>query len=465
MITISQEQHGLWSVPGLCELDPTLGQVVLNRTAFPEAAKEIFFRRGSAAQQLTKAIEKKSSAVLVVVGASSSKTQSIQESLQRVFSLVRKVQIFEVQGHADHQTIRNGIEAVHRTDPDHLIVIGGGTTLDVGKAIAGLAHQEGGEGITPFQTGERELNPDKVLPWIAVPTTSGTGSESTNNAVVELGEEKRSIRRIPPPAMIIADPCLTDSLPLSSTIISLVDAMAQSLEVITHAAATPAVQALSLAAFLNLVQGMQVLIQDEKDPSGEWVPSDKEGSSARITSAPAASKLTISPEIRTTLSWGSLLMGIAFAHAGLGLPHALVHFCMKFGLAHGQMVGILLVPGLAVQALSDGESALRLTSVEQAFINSAEENSLNLSFDHETTTSADLDFSKLLSWLEGSISKLFARVGLATSLQKAGLSAADLDWITAQEHALGASFGVPKRRATRDELRAVLQKAWSKQSS
>ncbi|HEY8344729.1 MAG TPA: iron-containing alcohol dehydrogenase, partial [Bacillota bacterium] len=432
------------------------------RTTFPKAAKEIFFGRGSAAQQLAKAVEKKSSDMLVVVGASSSKTQSIQECLQKIFQAARKVQIFEVQGHADQQTIRGGIEAVHRIDPDHLLVIGGGTTLDVGKAIAGLARQEGGEEITPFQTGERELNPDKVLPWIAVPTTSGTGSESTNNAVVELGEEKRSIRKIPPPAMIIADPCLTDSLPLSSTIISLVDAMAQSLEVITHAAATPAVQTLSLAAFLNLAQGMQALIQDEKNPPGERASSNKDGPSARIPSAPTASKLTISPEIRTTLSWGSLLMGIAFAHAGLGLPHALVHFCMKFGLAHGQMVGMLLVPGLAVQALSDGESALRLARVEQAFINSAEEISLNISFDQETTASADFYFSRLLGWLEGSITKLFTRVGLATSLQKAGLSAADLDWITAQEYALGASFGVPKRRATKDELRTVLQKAWSK---
>lgn len=443
MITLSRDQHGLWTVPGLCELDSASGRVVLNRTAFPKAAKEIFFGRGLAAQQLTKAVEKTSPDVLVIVGASSSKTQSIQESIQRVFQAVRKVQTFQVRGHADHHTIRGGIEAVHKINPGLLIVIGGGTTLDVGKAIAGLALQEGGEEITPFQTGERALNPDRVLPWIAVPTTSGTGSESTNNAVVELGDEKRSIRQIPPPAMIIADPSLTDSLPLSSTIISLVDAIAQSLEVITHAAATPVVQSLSLAAFLNLAQGMQALSQ--------------------IPPSPVTSKLAISPEIRTTLSWGSLLMGIAFAHAGLGLPHALVHFCMKFGLAHGHMVGILLVPGLAVQAYYDGESALRLARVEQAFINSAKENSLDISFDQETTISSDFDFGQLLSWLEGSIAKLFARVGLVTSLQKAGLSAADLDWITTQEYALGASFGVPKRRATKDELRAVLQKAWAKQ--
>lgn len=461
MFTLYRTQNGLWSAPGLCELDAATGQVVLNRTAFPRAAQEIFFGRGAGGQQLAKAIDKKTSAVLVVVGASSSKTPTIQESLQKLFQAVRTVQIFEVHGHADHQTIHNGIQAVHRIHADQLIVIGGGTTLDVGKAIAGLARQEGGEEITPFQTGEKKVDPDKVLPWIALPTTSGTGSESTNNAVVELGEEKRSIRQIPPPSTIIADPGFTDTLPLPATIISLVDAIAQSLEVITHAAATPAVQTISLAAFLNLIQGIQALCQEEKKPAEVWALAQM-GHAENRTPFAAVSPVPISQEMRTILSWGSLLMGIAFAHAGLGLPHALVHFCMKYGLAHGHMVGIMLAPGLAVQALYDGESALRLARVEQAFLNSARDDSLQIGFDQEVTPSANLEYGTLLGWLDASISKLFNRIGLATSLQKAGLSNADLDWITAQEYALGASFGIPKRRATREELRAVLQKAWLK---
>jgi len=167
MMALKQDQHGLWSVPGLCKLDSVSGQVVLNRTTFPKAAKEIFFGRGVSVKQLAKAVEKTSASALVVVGASSSKAPSIQESLQRIFQSVGKVRIFEVQGHADHQTIRSGIEALHQAQADHLIVIGGSTTLDAGKAIAGLARQEGGKEITPFQTGEKRLDPDKVLPWIA----------------------------------------------------------------------------------------------------------------------------------------------------------------------------------------------------------------------------------------------------------------------------------------------------------
>ena len=69
-------------------------------------------------------------------------------------------------------------------------------------------------------------------------------------------------------------------------------------------------------------------------------------------------------------------MGIAFAHAGLGLPHALVHFCMKYGLAHGHMVGILLAPGLTIQAQQDPATALRLARVEEAFFNPARKRQL-----------------------------------------------------------------------------------------
>jgi alcohol dehydrogenase class IV len=165
---------------------------------------------------------------------------------------------------------------------------------------------------------------------------------------VELGDEKRSIRHIPPPSVIMADPVFTDSLPLSYTVVSLVDAVVRSLEVITHAKASPEVQAVSLAAFLNLSQGLETLMSDEKnEPEGRAI-SRSGGSSGDNSVSPAASGIEITRHTRDVLSWGSLLMGIAFAHAGLDLPHALAHFCMKFGMSHGHMVGILLVPGLRV---------------------------------------------------------------------------------------------------------------------
>ncbi len=460
MITLSQDQLGLWSAPDLVKRDSYSGELFLDRTFFPEASERIVFGRGSGAKHLAYALDKLPSRVLAMVGASSSKSERIQEVLENISQTTSNVHIFQVQGRADHEAIRGGIEASHRIRANHVIAIGGGTTLDVAKAIAGLAYQGDGQDIAAFQTGKRTIDPKKSLPWIAVPTTSGTGSESTNNAVIELGDEKRSIRHIPPPSMIIADPALTDSLPLSYTIVSLVDALAQSLEVITHAKASPKVQAVALAAFLNLIEGMKVLMSDEGTELGTSTFSGVADGSGDNSVSPAAPRIKIAPHTRDVLSWGSLMMGIAFAHAGLGLPHALVHFCMKFGMSHGRMVGILLVPGLRVQARHNPATAVRLGRVEQALARSDKEHTLDLSFEEEAMDSSDSGSHRLLGWLEDSISKLFRQVGLATSLSQAGLSLADLDWIASKEHALGASFGIPRRQATKDELMDVLNQAF-----
>ncbi len=462
MLTLKQDQLGCWSVPDLVELDSSSGQLIIDRTILPQTAEQVVFGRGLAQQHLAKVITEMPSEALVVVGASSSKAPTIQTILAHLQSLSAKAHVFQVHGRADHQAIRSGIELLHKTHAQQVIVIGGGTTLDVGKAIAGLAAQEGGTEIAAFQRGEKKINPKATLPWIAVPTTSGTGSESTNNAVIELGEEKRSIRNIPPPAKIIADPSLTDSLPLSATVIALVDALAQSLEVITNAAATPEIQAVGIAAFLSLAQGLKALSSTEENipVNNRLAAETKHAGELNITSTSSIDGVAISPSIRDILSWGSLLMGIAFAHAGLGLPHALVHFCNKFGLAHGHMVGILLAPGLTIQAKQDPATALRLAQVEQAFASASQNTSIPLHFTEETKVPGNPESSRLLTWLDQSISELFTQVDLASSLQQAGLSPADLDWITDQEYALGASFAIPKRRATRDELRAILQKAW-----
>lgn len=460
MITLKQDQLGLWSVPDLIEPDPSSGRVVLDRAAFPEASKHIVFGRGLGVKHLGYALEKLPSGVLAVVGASSSKSQGIQEFLEKITQTASNAHIFQVQGHADHKTIRGGIETLHRVQADHLIVIGGGTTLDAGKAIAGLAYQEGGQDIAAFQTGKKTIDPKRALPWIAAPTTSGTGSESTNNAVVELDDEKRSIRQIPPPAMIIADPSFTDSLPLSYTIVSLVDALAQSLEVITDAKASPEVQAVSLAAFLNLTVGLKALVSEEGTEFERRALLGKNDHSGDKTTSSIASGIEITTQTRDALSWGSLLMGISFAHAGLGLPHALAHFCMKFGISHGHMVGILLAPGLQVQARHNPATALRLQRVEQALAILDKEHTLSLSFEEEAAIPSGLEPRELLRWLRDSISELFGQIGLPTSLSQAGLSLTDLNWIASEEHALGASFSIPKRRATKDELIEALKKAY-----
>ncbi|MBC7083715.1 MAG: iron-containing alcohol dehydrogenase [Firmicutes bacterium] len=571
-------------LPGLVELDAGSGGVRLDHTALPRAAERIVFGRGLGGRVVSEAVvglvDPSRAAVLLVVGVSSSKAPAVAalvDGLRRLAggTPALRVEICTVHGHADHDTVRAGIAAVKRSGAGLVVAIGGGTTIDVAKSVAALARQGDEEGadvavnvdvdvdVAAFHLGRRHVAAEKALPWVAVPTTSGTGSESTDNAVIELGDEKRSLRGIPAPRLIVADPALTDSLPLAPTVVAAVDALAQALEVLTNAGASPKVQEVALAAFATLARGIEDLYLvatrriggtgsdsgSSDDPAARsgpedlahpGQPSDRSGrrsfetapvirdadfqrgcggaaglsplnpaepdhpvepgppaelgetsqtsqrdrfgredhpprvnpspvASERPASAMSAASSTSAAEVaattRDTLCWGSLLMGIAFAHARLGLPHALVHFCNRFSLSHGNMVGMLLAPGLAVQA-RDPETARRLARAAQALDKvlrcrevPAPEGTAPESPISQTSVPGGSEL--LFRWLATRIAALFAATGLPHSLRAAGLTRADLDWIVARELESQPSFGTPARPATPGELKEVLERAFN----
>lgn len=416
---------GPWpQLPGLVEFDPSTHQVSIDRSALPRTSPLIYWGRGTGGRILPEAVCE--ARVLLIASRGAARTREGSVLLAR---LPEPRSTLLVSGHADHAAIRSGVAAVREAGATLVVGLGGGTALDVAKSVAALAGQEGEIDPAAYQLGERQVDETKALPWIALPTTSGTGSESTDNAVIELGAEKRSIRGLPPPSLIIADPALTDELPFESTAIAAVDALAQALEVLTNGAATSAVQQVALAAFAALARGIEDLILAAESTGEPPHPA---------TDRPVA----IESPTRDMLSWGSLLMGIAFAHARLGLPHALVHFCPRFGLRHGHMVGLLLGAGLAVQARGDRETEARLARAAQHLPTARSENA-----------------NELLSWVNDRISRLFARAGLPTSLAGAGLRSADLAWIMEHELAHRPHFGIPPRPAAPADLKAVLLQA------
>ncbi|MBP7868494.1 MAG: iron-containing alcohol dehydrogenase [Firmicutes bacterium] len=394
-------------------------EVIVDRIALPHAARAIWFGRGllgyveGARVRATLGSTERLQApkCLIVVGGQSSKAVPVADAIDRLEQVFAIGEMLQVSGRADHSAIRSGVNAARRAQADVVIAVGGGTTLDVGKAVSALAKHDNAEDVEGFQTGRRQINTAEALPWIAVPTTSGTGAESTNNAVIELGNERRSIRGIPPPKLIMADPALTDSLPFAPTAIAAVDALSQALEVLTSAHASPIVQSLSIEASVSLIRGIQSLIAAGAD---------------------------VEPSVRDTLSWGSLLMGVAFAHARLGIPHALVHYCARFGLAHGHMVGILLPSAMRVQARQPGVQE-RLSRLEWQLPEMV---------------------GGVLEWLDCSVPRLLAIAGLPTSLSDAHFGLEDLEWIVQAEMAHEPTFGIPEHRADRHELLDVLSGAF-----
>lgn len=222
------------------------------------------------------------------------------------------------------------IVARHRgTGVEAVVAIGGGSALDAGKAVAGLLcagtsvmdHLEGvGRGL-PYS--------GPALPLIAVPTTAGTGSEATRNAVLSEpgpGGFKKSFRDDRLVARVaVVDPDLLAGCPAEQLAANGMDAFTQLLESYVSSGASPFTDALAWS-------GLQAFQR------GFW----------RVMEG--------SPEGRPDLAYASLLSGITLAQAGLGSVHGLASPLGAFFPApHGVVCGTLLAEATALNIAALGE--------------------------------------------------------------------------------------------------------------
>ncbi len=156
-------------------------------------------------------------------------------------------QIFTVETEPEINTVQRGVDLVRETQVDIVIGFGGGSALDSAKAIAALATNPGDiyEYLEVIGKGKPLQNPS--LACIAVPTTAGTGSEVTRNAVLGVPERgvKISIRNdYLLPAVALVDPELTYSLPPEVTARTGLDAFTQLIEPYVSNQANPMTDAL-----------------------------------------------------------------------------------------------------------------------------------------------------------------------------------------------------------------------------
>ena len=190
-----------------------------------------------------------------------------------------------------------------------VLAVGGGSVLDAGKAIAAMLKENGS--VIDFLEGVGKRTPSgESVPVVAVPTTSGTGSEATKNAVISRvgnGGFKKSLRHDNYiPRLAILDPTLCVSAPPSVTAACGMDALTQLIESYVSAQASPLTDALAM-------DGMCYLIPALPDACGNGA--------ADIG-------------CRGLVAYGAFLSGVTLANAGLGVVH---------GVA-GPMGGILSIP-------------------------------------------------------------------------------------------------------------------------
>ena len=220
-------------------------------------------------------------------------------------------------------TVDEIIGGAREARADVVVAVGGGSAIDAAKAAAALIPVPEAT-VTPYFTGEKTiLSPG--LPFIAVPTTAGTGAEITRNAVLTdpAAPAKKSLRSpFMVPAAALVDPELTMTLSPELTAYSGLDALTQAVEAYLSTGANAVSSALALDAVRRLVDNL-----------------------------PRAFAAGTDREARTAVAEGSLLSGMAFSQSGLGAVHGLAHpIGALLGLPHGFTCAVLLPHVLAFNA-------------------------------------------------------------------------------------------------------------------
>ena len=232
------------------------------------------------------------SRALVVTGSAANRAAPLLEALTAAG--VTPVSM-TVAGEPSVATVREGVARAREACCDVVVAIGGGSVLDAGKAVAALLAHPGDPLDYLEIVGRGQPLTQPSVPMIAVPTTAGTGSEVTRNAVLASPEHrvKASLRSLGMlPRLAIVDPELTLGLPPAITASSGLDALTQLIEPYVSVRANRMTD-------LFCADGMR----------------------RAARALPRAWKQPQDLEARTDMAWASLLGGLALANAGLGAVH------------------------------------------------------------------------------------------------------------------------------------------------
>ena len=261
--------------------------------------------------------------------------------------------LFQVAGEPSIELVREGAALMRSASAEFVISIGGGSAIDAGKAIAAVAANPG-DVLDYIEVIGRALPFEKApLPFLAVPTTAGTGSEVTRNAV--LGSKQHGVKASLRSAAMLArvaivDPDLTVGLPAAATASTGLDALTQLIEPFVSVRANPLVDALCREGLPKIARALPQVW--ENGGNGE---------------------------ARAAMSYSSLLSGLALANAGLGVVHGFAAAIGgMFDAPHGNICAAILPHGIAANlralrarapespALARYHEAARLTTGESS---------------------------------------------------------------------------------------------------
>jgi alcohol dehydrogenase class IV len=319
-------------------------------------------------------------------------------------------------------------------EPDIVIGVGGGSSIDVAKTTS-IVYEHGGDimdYVAP-PTGEGKPVPGEGLPTVAVPTTAGTGSETSPVSVISLPDRRLKVgisSRHQYPNLALVDPALTISLPAGPTASSGMDALSHAIEAYTTRRYDMKQRAGSPTERPDY-DGRTVLTDQLARKAIELI-----GDNLR-RAVNNGSDL----EARRNMSMASLLAGVAFTNAGLGATHAIAYpIAGEHHTPHGVTIATLLPEVMRFNA----------TSAFDRYAEVAEllgENLDGLSRDQKAERAAD------------AVGKLAADVGIPGGVSELGVTEDEIPTLAADTMEVQRLLAGNPRRVEQDDVEGILRRS------
>lgn len=279
-------------------------------------ATRIVFGAG-ALKEVGPMAEKLGRHALVVLGASPSAARRAAPLLEILKKQSIEPRLFAVAGEPRMEDVRKGCAAGRAAGAVLVIAFGGGSVMDAGKAIAALMANRGDPMDYAEVIGRGRPLERRSLPFLAIPTTAGTGAEVTRNAVIGSPEHRVKVSLRHPlmlPEVAIVDPELTRDLPPALTASTGLDTLTQLIEPLVSCRANPMTDAFCRSGLHRAARSLRRAFERGEDLAA-----------------------------REDMSLASLFSGLALANAALGMVHGLTGpLGGMFDAPHGALCASLL---------------------------------------------------------------------------------------------------------------------------
>ncbi|WP_435365701.1 hydroxyacid-oxoacid transhydrogenase [Haloarchaeobius sp. DYHT-AS-18] len=363
------------------------------------------------------------------------KTAGVVDQIRDQFPASMDVSVFAgVEPDPSLAVFEEAIEIAGEVEPDVIVGVGGGSSIDVSKTT-GLVHEHGGEimdYVAP-PTGEGKPVPGPTVPVVAIPTTAGTGSETSPVSVISLPDRKLKVGISSEhlyPDLALIDPALTVSLPTGPTASSGMDALSHAIEAYTTRRYDAKERADSPA--------------DRPDYNGRSPLTDELARKAIELISDNLRRAVNNGEdleARRNMSLASFMAGVAFTNAGLGATHAMAYpVAGEHHTPHGVTIATLLPEVIRFNATTAFD---RYADIAQLMGEETE----------------GLDRSEAANKAADAVAKLGSDVGIPGSLEDLGVTEDELPKFAEETMQIQRLLVGNPRRVDQDDVESIFRQA------